>query len=76
MSRPIRNCPKCGERKKMEVHHVFPRKYWGRKGNDVTFMLCQLCHRELHTLLPEDKKLDEAQYVLILLCFLEEAQPP
>jgi len=76
MVRPRMYCPKCRVHRPMELHHVLPRRFFGRKGNDLTFLLCGKCHDQLEQLIPEHEQLPKDEYVHILLRFLEETKPP
>jgi len=76
MARPAMFCPKCREHRRMTLHHIYPVRFFGRKGNTLTFLLCRKCHDRLEDLIPQTKKLDEERYVRILLRFLENTTPP
>lgn len=71
MPRPIQKCPKCRELRKMTLHHIFPRQWYGKKNNHLTIYLCRRCHDTIHTLLPKHK-LTPDQYIRILIKFLED----
>lgn len=71
MPRPLKKCPKCGELRPMTAHHVYPRRWFGRKGNNLTFFLCRRCHDILERLIPEGK-LQKEKYIRILFRFLED----
>ena len=40
-------CPVCGKRKKLTRHHIFPRRWFGKKNNNDIYLLCRDCHRKL-----------------------------
>ena len=69
--RPTKKCPKCREYKKMTRHHVYPRRHFGKRNNNVIFHLCRECHVELETRIPF-YRIKKHRYVVILLRFLEE----
>lgn len=69
--RPDRVCPKCREFKRMTVHHLLPRRFFGKKGNHLTVFLCAECHSDLEVHIPQHEQLAREKYFLILIRFLE-----
>lgn len=62
-------CPKCGEVRKRSGHHMFPRKFFP---NSTTLLyLCKPCHRQLHNILPMDKKYKTQFYVDFVKAWLK-----
>lgn len=71
--RPTKECPCCGEVKKQSGHHIFPRRFYGRgHKNNHLFLLCEECHRELETYIPQYQKMPHAFYQAILDVFIEK----
>ena len=72
--RELKRCPKCRQTRYLERHHVFPVRYYGRKGNSPVFNLCTNCHREIEVILTEAEKgrgqLSDKRYIQIMLSFL------
>ena len=75
MARPEMFCPKCRERRKMTLHHIRPKRFYGKKGNHMTFLLCRSCHDDLERLIPQHRRLTKDQYIIITLRFLEDTKP-
>lgn len=71
MPRPCMKCPKCRELRPMTLHHVMPRRWFGKKNNNLTFYLCRRCHDALELLIPFEKQ-PQTQYIRVLLQFLED----
>ena len=71
--RPTQKCPKCRVLRKMTGHHVFPRRFFGRKNNQTIFLLCRGCHDKLHRIIP-DRRLPKHRSLDILLRFLEDTE--
>lgn len=67
--RPVILCPGCDEHKSATRHHIFVRKWYGRKNNNHIILLCWECHCELHTFIPQ-QKMPHAFYQAILDIFL------
>lgn len=44
------DCSRCGKYAKMQRHHIFQRKTWGRLHNTVTVEICDACHKDIHDL--------------------------
>ena len=44
-------CPKCGERKALTKHHVYPKRYKAFSRRKVYVWLCRDCHDELEILI-------------------------
>lgn len=63
-------CEFCGREKPLTFHHLIPRAVHGKKrfidrfGKDEMrkrgLMLCKLCHKGIHALIPEEKTLAES----------------
>lgn len=53
------NCERCGEYRYVNLHHVYPKKFFGSKDNYKTVMLCLDCHAELHEVLPKEAQTKE-----------------
>lgn len=74
--RQVKTCPKCRQIKYLERHHVFPVRYYGRKGNYITFKLCTSCHRDVEVILNKAEKnqgqLTDQRYIHIMLTFLQD----
>ena len=75
MARPVSPCPKCRKVKPLTKHHLFPRRFFGRKNNSHTFDLCRDCHDDLEELIPQHQRLPRDDYPLILLKFLQDTKP-
>ncbi len=48
-------CDRCGEYRWINKHHIYPKKYFGKKGNNETVQLCLDCHADIHEILPKEK---------------------
>lgn len=65
-------CAKCGTRKHLQQHHVFPRRFYG---DGVRIKLCRDHHRELEAIIFEHegkhrKKLSVQKYIDITVEFI------
>ena len=76
MARPKKRCPGCHiSNLPMTAHHVFPRNLFGRKGNNIVFLLCRRCHSELHKRIPQNDRKTREWYYQVLLDFLSDTEP-
>lgn len=68
-------CAKCGTDKKLQRHHIFPRRHYGVRG--LRIYLCQTHHREIEAIIfqhegKERKKLERWVYQKMLANYLQE----
>jgi hypothetical protein len=49
-------CERCGQYRWINRHHIYPREYFGNKGNDEIVTLCLDCHADIHEQLPKEKQ--------------------
>jgi hypothetical protein len=40
-------CPCCLNYRNLTYHHIFPKRNYGRNGNNSTITLCKWCHESL-----------------------------
>jgi len=45
----VRNCEKCGDCDDLEIHHIIPIRQGGTEVDTNLMVLCEKCHRKLHT---------------------------
>jgi hypothetical protein len=56
-------CNKCFFNRRLERHHILPRRFFGK--NKYTVVLCEDCHDEIEGILPIDVKLSKGMYLEI-----------
>lgn len=64
-------CPKCGEKRVATRHHVFPRRFFGKKNNHEVVHLCRACHNRLELLIPRYEQMPREWYQSLITKFLE-----
>lgn len=72
MRKEKERCPKCGNMRKMTIHHVLPKRFF--HGDGQKFKLCRVCHDELETHIPCEPPLHPSEYIRILTRFLRGGQ--
>ena len=66
-------CPACHEKTKLERHHICPRRFYGKgKHNDHIVLLCTDCHRDIESLIPQERKMPTCWYFGIVARFIME----
>ncbi len=68
-------CPKCHHMSFLQKHHVYPIRFFGRKNNNCTLVLCKDCHFEIEVILPKQTKLTKKQYRMIHGAWLQNKPP-
>ncbi len=58
-------CAKCHNVRILERHHCLPIRFYGRKGNYSTLMVCKDCHHDIETILPRTFELAKDEYLEI-----------
>ncbi len=77
MCRPIQECPKCKQVKKMTIHHLLPKTHY--KGAGDTVYVCRECHNKLEMIILQEegrikgkrRKLDPIVYYSIWNSFIK-----
>lgn len=67
-------CVKCFRLTWITKHHVFPKRFYGRKRNKAYIFLCAHCHIELEEIIPRHTKLAKDEYLAILRAWLHGKQ--
>jgi hypothetical protein len=60
MSSEYAVCEKCEELKKRTKHHVFPKRWFGRKG--IKINLCRDCHDKIEKIIPKYQRMPKKWY--------------
>lgn len=47
-------CDRCKNYKWINKHHIYPKIYFGIKGNKEIVQLCLDCHADIHDVLPKE----------------------
>lgn len=58
-------CPKCMKSGYLTEHHVFPKRFFGKRNNDSILLLCRKCHDKIELLIPYSDKLTQEEYTEI-----------
>lgn len=75
MTQHVGFCPKCLLIKTLTEHHVYPKRFFGKKNNKSKLLLCEECHREIEKILPEHFKLTKLDYQNIHRSWLSGKNP-
>ena len=68
-------CPKCVQEKPLELHHIFPVRFFKRKNNKARLALCRDCHLAIERILPLRTRLSKEEYVVIHKLWLVDKPP-
>lgn len=68
-------CIGCGEFMQFQRHHIRPARFYGRgKDNDHICLLCETCHMQLETRIPQEQCLQDWEYFAIIARFLKQKE--
>jgi hypothetical protein len=67
-------CPACKKMRNLTEHHLYPKRFFGKKNNKALLLICVDCHRALEKRIPSDKKLRRDDYLHIARVFLMKEQ--
>ena len=57
-------CPACLNYRRLTTHHLWPKRVYGRRGNDATITLCSKCHEALERVMPYRPTMEQCLNVL------------